>query len=250
MNKSDPKNVRVIENFMDIEHVNIIHNLCKESFDSKTMTEWWYNKFPGPEYTGYAIGEYKQKCQLGTADYHNGKNPLLKFYIDKVTELISYESGRIVVPIFHFNRHQTISGITCPGHTDSESIKSEGPDYLPEYSPNHLYEPAIIEFSASIYINNDYDGGELYFPEYDLVIDHTPGQLVYFPGTIEYRHGVHEVTSGTRWNLLTNYARPKLIQMHSIIHNLWNILTDEQKSMFPQSWNDGPQPRGVREGNR
>jgi hypothetical protein len=249
MNKASPDNIKVFEGFMDPDHVEVIHELCKNSLDNLHASEWWYNKFPGPEYTENAIGEYKRKCELGLQHYHQEKNPLLKFYIDKVTDLISYEAGRTVVPIFNFNRHQTLSGGICPGHTDSEAYSHEGVSYLPEYSPNHLYEPAIIEFSANIYINNDYDGGSLYFPDYDITINHTPGQLVFFPGTLQYNHAVHKVENGTRWNLLTHFARPKLIQMHSIIHNLWSVLTDEQKSMFPESWNDGPQPRGVREGN-
>lgn len=246
---ANPANIKVVENFMDIEHVNIIHDLCKKSLENPKLEEWWYHKFPGPEYVEFAGGKYKDTCELSLFDYRRNKHPLLKYYLDKVTDIISYEAGRKVVPIFNFNRHQTLEGGICPGHTDSEGYCGNGIMYLPEYSPNHLYEPAIIEFSANIYINNDYDCGQLYFPEYDIVINHTPGQLVFFPGTMEYNHAVYEVKNGTRWNLLTHFARPKLIMMHSIIHNLWGVLNDEQKKMFPESWNDGPQPRGVREGN-
>jgi len=252
-NLASENNVVVIDGFMEMDHVKEIHALCVESLENPDPSnEWWYHKFPGPEYASYAKGKYAEECQNRIIDedsYHRKKNPLLKYYMDKMSVVISYMVGRKVVPIFHFNRHQSIEGVTCPGHTDSEGAAPEGINYLPDYSPNHLYEPAIIEYSANIYINDDYDEGELYFPDYDLKITHTPGQLVFFPGTVEYTHAVHTVRNGTRWNLITHLARPKLIEMHSIIHNMWSVMTDEQKSLFPEEWNDGWQPRGVREGN-
>lgn len=248
--KCNPNNIHVVENFMEPDHVKEIHALCVESLENPDPSkEWWYNKFPGPEYTEHTYGRYKEVCETGLVGYHERKHPLLKHYMDKVADVISYEAGRKVVPIFHFNRHQSVDGVTCPGHTDSEGMSPEGVNYLPDYSPNHHYEPAIIEFSANIYINDDYEDGELYFPEYDVTITHTPGQLVFFPGTLEFVHAVHTVKNGTRWNLITHLARPKLIKLHSTIHNMWNLMTDEQKSNFPESWEDEWRPRGVREGN-
>lgn len=242
-------NIYVVENFMDKEDAKELHNLCELSIKDPSLPEWWYNKFPGPEYTEFTFGEYRKKCEAGIADYHKGKNPILKVYLEKAVKLISYTIGKKVVPIFHFNRHKSVEGITCPGHSDAESLGPGGVDYLPDYSPNHIYEPAIIECTSNLYVNNDYDGGSLYFPEYDIKISHKPGQLVFFPGTIEYIHGVDEVLNGNRWNMISHMARPKLIQMHSAIHNMWQILSDEQKEIFPENWEDEFRPRGVREGN-
>lgn len=245
----NPNNIVVIENFMDLEDVKIIDALCRKSLEDPDFPEWWYSKFPGEDYVSYAKGEYKKKCEQFTQNYHHDKHPLLKKYMDKVAALITYEVGRKVVPMFTFNRHQTLCTGLCPGHTDSESMSSNGIDYMPEYSPNHIYEPAIIEFSANIYINNDYDGGQLCFPDYDIEIQHTPGQLVWFPGNVHFVHAVNKITSGNRWNLLTHLARPKLIEMHSMLHNLWHVMTPEQKSLFPESWNAGENPRGITENN-
>jgi len=246
---ASPDNIYVVENFMEKEHVEELHRLCDLSLEDPSLPEWWYNKFPGPEYTEYTFGKYRDLCESDIDQYHVGKNPLLKKYMDKMTDLISFTAGRKVVPIFHFNRHKSVHGITCPGHTDSESHGPDGIRYLPDYSPNHLYEPAIIEFSANIYLNNNYDDGLLYFPDYDIKIKHTPGQLVFFPGTVEYVHAVETVLNGTRWNLITHLARPKLIMMHSAMHNMWSMLSDEQKLNFPSEWEDEFRPRGVREGN-
>ena len=44
--------------------------------------------------------------------------------------------------------------------------------------------------SNLLYLNNDFNGGELYFPEHDLMIKPEPGMLVSFPGNIWHRHGI------------------------------------------------------------
>jgi hypothetical protein len=246
---ASPDNIYVVENFMDKEDVEELHSLCDLSLEDPSLPEWWYNKFPGPEYTEHTFGEYRDKCEAGIINYHLGKHPALKVYLEKAVDLISYTIGRKVVPIFHFNRHKSVEGITCPGHSDAESYGPDGVNYLPDYSPNHIYEPAIIECTSNLYVNNNYDGGSLYFPEYEIEISHKPGQLIFFPGTIEYVHGVHEVLNGNRWNMISHMARPKLIMMHSAIYNMWQMLSDDQKKHFPDKWEDEFRPRGIREGH-
>lgn len=50
-----------------------------------------------------------------------------------------------------------------------------------------------------LYINDDYEGGELYYPELRIVMKPAAGDLVIHPGTPEYAHGVSPVTSGMRY---------------------------------------------------
>lgn len=55
------------------------------------------------------------------------------------------------------------------------------------------------DIATLIYINDDYDGGEIYFPEYD--ISHKPkmGDLLMFPDNPRYIHGVKPVLNGIRY---------------------------------------------------
>lgn len=55
-----------------------------------------------------------------------------------------------------------------------------------------------------IFLNDDYEGGELVFPEQDIVLKPKAGSLVFFPGYYT-RHGVNKVLSGTRINILAHY---------------------------------------------
>lgn len=55
------------------------------------------------------------------------------------------------------------------------------------------------EFSALIYVNDDYLGGEINFPEIELSIKPKAGSLIVWPGY--FKHSVSLVVSGTRFTL-------------------------------------------------
>lgn len=55
-------------------------------------------------------------------------------------------------------------------------------------------------YSALVYLTNDYDGGEIIFPNENIELKPKPGTLVYFYGDSETEHGVKMVRSGKRTN--------------------------------------------------
>jgi hypothetical protein len=245
---SSPDRIRIIENFVEPEDLAVLDDLCR----NPSGQQWWENKsVPSEEYVNCAIGEYKKVCEKRRKEwscptYH----PLLKKYMEKLQKIMSYEVGHRLVPIFDFCWMTTPDGGSCPGHTDAEGLGPSGTTYMPEYSPLHIYEPNLIDMSTNIYVNNDYSGGQLHFPEYGITVEHTPGQLVWFPGSLEYLHAVHSNIGAPRWNIISHFARPKLIEMHSMIHNLYVELTEDQKLKFPKSWDADSNPRGISEGNQ
>ena len=57
-------------------------------------------------------------------------------------------------------------------------------------------------YSSLVYLNSDYKGGELYFPQHNnYTIKPEPGTLVCFKGDENSLHGVHTVTDGIRYTL-------------------------------------------------
>jgi|TARA_R110002153_G_scaffold103288_3_gene240394 hypothetical protein len=61
-------------------------------------------------------------------------------------------------------------------------------------------------YSAIFYINDDYEGGEIYFPNWDIEIKPKTGSLVIFPSNEEYIHGVKEVKNLNRYSIAVWYA--------------------------------------------
>lgn len=57
-------------------------------------------------------------------------------------------------------------------------------------------------FSTMIYLNSDFEGGELYFPHYEnLHIKPEENMMICFKGDSNHMHGVEKVTNGTRYTL-------------------------------------------------
>jgi hypothetical protein len=64
-------------------------------------------------------------------------------------------------------------------------------------------KPAIEEhYSAVLMLNDDYEGGELYFQHHGVEIRLEAGDLIMFRGNAENLHGVREVVSGKRINVI------------------------------------------------
>jgi hypothetical protein len=57
------------------------------------------------------------------------------------------------------------------------------------------------DYTGIAYLNDDFTGGELVFPDRDLVIAPKPGLLVGFPSNHKFVHAVPRVLSGKRYSL-------------------------------------------------
>ena len=55
------------------------------------------------------------------------------------------------------------------------------------------------DIATLIYINSDYEGGEIYFPDLGIEIKPSIGDLVCFPDTPDFVHGVKPIIKGTRY---------------------------------------------------
>jgi hypothetical protein len=49
-----------------------------------------------------------------------------------------------------------------------------------------------------IYLNDDFEDGEIFYPKLDLEIRPKPGMMVIHPAGVDYLHGIKKITEGTR----------------------------------------------------
>jgi hypothetical protein len=75
------------------------------------------------------------------------------------------------------------SGDSMPVHWD------RGP-----YEENNTVLHGVV-----VYLNDNYEGGEIYYPEKNIAIKPKKFSLVMHPGNEEYKHGVREVINGDRY---------------------------------------------------
>ena len=55
--------------------------------------------------------------------------------------------------------------------------------------------------SAVLYLNDDYEGGNINFPTHNLSIKPEKYELLVFPGNLNYAHEVQEIVSGSRFTV-------------------------------------------------
>ena len=55
------------------------------------------------------------------------------------------------------------------------------------------------DIASLFYFNDDYEGGELYFPQHGIEFKPKPRAAYFFPGDRFYAHGVRPVKSGNRF---------------------------------------------------
>lgn len=55
--------------------------------------------------------------------------------------------------------------------------------------------------STIYYLNNDYEGGEISFPDFNIMLKPEAGDFLIFPSCYAYKHKVLPIKSGTRYSI-------------------------------------------------
>jgi predicted 2-oxoglutarate/Fe(II)-dependent dioxygenase YbiX len=92
-------------------------------------------------------------------------------------------------------------------------IYPPGGHYLPHVDGEYVYYDTnpqgewrrITDRDVSViwYLNDDFTGGQLTFPDLDVTITPAPGMVVAFPSTHQFFHGALPVESGMRYAIVT-----------------------------------------------
>ena len=85
-----------------------------------------------------------------------------------------------------------LPGESTIAHADNE--RREHGRWVPNHTPNR-------DYTGLAYLNDDFTGGELVFPDLDIVIVPKPGLLVGFLSNHKFVHAVPKVLSGKRYSL-------------------------------------------------
>lgn len=184
---TDDSNIHIVENFLD-----------KESFYSLQ------------EFCDFA------KNNLRTNDHHVYQ-PLpnhIRKILDKAYEkLLSTASEKYALSFINDGQEVCFfvhpEGSFMKPHTDivetTDSIEYDNIDYNNLDSIRKAHEDHEFHWTGHlamlVYINDDYDGGELYFPNRDISIKPKPNMMVCFPGNDHYLHGVSKNTKNVRFNI-------------------------------------------------
>lgn len=187
------ENIYIFEDFIDADDVRTVSSF------SKTISEWANDK-EEDEFDENGVCIYdasywnNRQCssqilkRIGPDIYE-----LIDKYIAKMADTIESKYGCKVS-----NRPPCIirwfAGIEQRPHADKQ-MPDGSPNPFPTYDINSLF-----------YWNDDFEGGELYYPQHDIVVKPKPGLAVVHPGDVHYLHGVKPIISGERFTTPAFYT--------------------------------------------
>ena len=191
-------NIKVITNFIDLVDIKIIQNFLP------TINEWMdagENQYDENGTCIYDASYWSNRQCSGdilkkiNVEVYN----IVDKYIHKMKLFLENEfkvelSTRPPVII------KWKPGMEQQPHADKQTNDGK-PNPFPTYDINSL-----------LYYNADFEGGELYYPEHDIIIKPKPGLAVAHPGDIFYLHGVKKIISGLRYTTPSFYTITKVAQ--------------------------------------
>ena len=166
---------------MEDKKTQILH---KKSFMPKEIAEKIYNyaKSIDSEFTEFGNAEQEFKVFTGNGPASNTSEifSVINEYGKKVYDLVLETYGGSFV---EYDPGKTHIARFEPGSKMHEHFDSSRPN----------------DIATLIYINDDYEGGEIYFPELELSIKPEAGDLVCFPDNPGFIHGVKEISGFVRY---------------------------------------------------
>jgi hypothetical protein len=185
-------NIVIIENFVDPEDLALIQKFFP------TINEWENPKADEYNEDGTCIYDasywWDRMCsgeilkRIGPEIYD-----LVDKYVYKMQYLLEdkfnvklYSRSPVLIRWLPGNEQQP--------HADKQ-LNDGTPNPFPTYDINSI-----------IYWNDEFEGGQFYYPEFDIEIDIKPGLAVAHPGDVHYLHGVKQIISGERWTTPSFYT--------------------------------------------
>lgn len=180
--------ISINENFIDEFELGFLNDYVRrltadDKWDKSDPNTGWYNRYihaGNLQYPDLGFGSEEDVDMLNLLLKIRSR---IKDHIIKIRDLS--------VPLYA-DTLQLVRWV--PGNEQHPHADSQNED-----GSEHPYP--WRQHASILYLNNDYEGGSIYFPQHDMELWPEPGTMVTFPGTTEYMHGVRPIISGERYSI-------------------------------------------------
>lgn len=190
----------------------VIHNYKEiidtlESLNSKAVTAWenWYAG--SDEEHVYGEIKYMQRHL-----YSEESDPEIlekcKFVIESLCDYM-IDCSRIYADLFNFSKEHldyAISILKTNGTVIGINKYNENAHMGPHVDLND--RNSYIQYTIVVYLNDDYEGGELNFPNHNITLKPVAGSIAMYPSGHPYTHESLNITKGRKM-LITHHLRNK-----------------------------------------
>ena len=184
-----------VENFLSEEQLDIFSNIINDTSQEDWEIEYYSN--------------LKTFCmtKFGRDDVDNlvaeGKFEITQNWKDKNFNIVHEE---IHAPMYNNLNSMVIASnqdLHLSGLATIQRMQAEVE--LKSHTDQHT-DPSI-RYATIIYINDEYVGGELFFPNLNIELKPKPGTMLFFPGNEKYEHGVKHVGEGPIRYVLVGFIK-------------------------------------------
>lgn len=182
------ENIQARENFMTTEELKFLSDAGKK-ITIWDITETHYNE------EGTVIYDHKYwEDRVATPPSLDKNNPNIVPIISNMQQRLKIE----VDNFFNVDAHPTPPAIVrwLPGQLQMPHADKELHEGKDSGKPNDF---PWYDIAGLFYLNDEYEGGELYFPNQKIQFKPKAGAAYFFPGDKNYIHGVTEITKGIRY---------------------------------------------------
>jgi hypothetical protein len=185
---SSPDNIVEVENFLTPPELSYLKTFMKNN------TSWDYTESRWDEDGTMIYDASYWKDRVATWNTLESSNPevitvianailRMKPIVEKFFNVVAFPTKPALV--------RWTPGTFQNPHADKELHVGEDagkPNLFPHY-----------DLAGLFYLNDDYEGGELFFPNQGIRFKPKVGSAYFFPGDMNYIHGITEITSGERY---------------------------------------------------
>jgi hypothetical protein len=185
---NSPEMIGTLENFLTEEELQALNGFIRNN-ENWDVTQTHYNEDGTVIYdSGYWDGRVAtyptiNKTSPETVEMIQSIVKRLKLEIDKFFDVDASPTSPALV--------RWLPGNLQMPHADKELHEGDNagkPNDFPWY-----------DIATIIYLNDDYEGGELYFPNQGIQFKPKRGAAYFFPGDMNYIHGITTIESGIRY---------------------------------------------------
>lgn len=188
------------------DRIYMVHDFLKQDDIDSFMG--FINSLDEPEWQEEYMNNVRNFAMLkfGTDDIDSlvasGKYEITHNWSDKVINVLHLDSAKTVIKDL-MRIFEDFPGLEVNG---GRTIQRQQPGVpLTAHVDNHT-DPSL-DYAAVIYINDEYNDGEIYFTHKDVKLKPPAGALLLFPTTEEYLHGVAAVGEGPIRYVMPSFIR-------------------------------------------
>lgn len=167
--------IKYVKEFMPKDVASLLSNYAKEHTS---------------EFTEYGNGE-KEFTVHTYHEIQKNNEELLKMMQGYAKDVYNFVINNYDGPFQDFYETKTHIAKFEPGWGMHEHFDSSRPN----------------DIATLIYLNDNYSGGEIYFPSYNVSYKPEPGDLICFPDNPDFIHGVKSISDGYRYTMPRWFTR-------------------------------------------